>query len=41
MAFRDGDSGDLGQLGALIIADALETVRSWSQGWFRAHSRKK
>lgn len=41
MAFRDGDRGKRGYLGALLIAEGLDTLRAWSEAWVRAHSKRK
>jgi ABC-type sugar transport system permease subunit len=39
LAFRDGDSGDMGRLGALLIAETMEVMRVWSKAWFSVHSK--
>ena len=41
MAFRDGDRGQKGYLGALLIAEGIDTLRVWAEAWGRAHTACK
>jgi hypothetical protein len=38
MAFRDGDKGQMGQLGALIIADGINALQGILRAYVKVHS---
>lgn len=40
IAFRDGDKGEMGYLGALIQAQDIQMRHAFVEGWFKAHSKK-
>lgn len=40
MAFRQGDSGDLGQLGAIAIAEGLGNLRLLANAYQQVHRKR-
>lgn len=41
MAFRRGEESENAYLGALIIAEGINTVHSLTKAYFKVHSGKK